>query len=462
VNGFDSVATPPVATAQRELRRPPDRGWRGASTLFAALAWAGLAIALLAWWNDTPAGSINNRGELFVHAGRLTGLIAGYTLLVQVLLRSRVSFVERVVGTERITRWHRDLGAVLLVTVLAHAALILVGYAIVDRTGLFAELNTLMTEYEDMTSAVVATVLLVLVGLLAVRTVRAVMPYELWKLLHLASYLVLLLSYGHQFANGQQLFRPGLGRYLWLFLYVGVLGCLAWGRLVAPFLLNKRHDFRVAKVVDEGPDVISIYLTGRELREAARAGQFYRWRFLAPRLWTQAHPFSLSAATNPQWMRLTVKTVGKHTAALRRLTPGVRVWAQGPMGSFTASHRTRNRALLLAAGIGIAPIRALLEELPLRTVVIYRARTFHDVVLRDELDRIAEERNATIWYVLGKRDEPGPRALLTGQGILQLVPDVKRRDVYVCGPDGFIDAARTALRRAGVRRRQVHDTIFEF
>jgi len=94
--------------------------------------------------------------------------------------------------------------------------------------------------------------------------------------------------------------------------------------------------------------------------------------------------------------------------------------------------------------------------------VIYRARTFHDVVLRDELDRIAEERNATIWYVLGKRDEPGPRALLTGQGILQLVPDVKQRDVYVCGPDGFIEAARTALRRAGVRRRQVHDTIFEF
>jgi predicted ferric reductase len=462
VNGYGTGATRTVAPAQRELRRPPDKGFRGASTLFAALAWAGLALALLAWWNDTPAGSINNRGELFVHAGRITGLIAGYTLLVQVLLRSRVGFVERVVGTERITRWHRDLGAALLVTVLAHAALILVGYAIVDRAGLLTELNVLMTEYEDMTSAVVATVILVLVGLLAVRTVRAVMPYELWKLLHLASYLVLLLSYGHQFANGQQLFRPGLGRFTWLVLYVGVLGCLIWGRVVAPFLLNRRHDFRVAKVVEEGPDVISIYLTGRELRETAQAGQFYRWRFLAPRLWTQAHPFSLSAATNPQWLRLTVKTVGKHTSALRRLTPGVRVWAQGPMGSFTASHRIRNRALLIAAGIGIAPIRALLEELPLRTVVIYRARSFDDVVLREELDRIAEERNATIWYVLGKRDEPGPRALLTGRGILQLVPDVKARDVYVCGPDGFIEAARTALRQAGVRRRQVHDTVFEF
>jgi ferredoxin-NADP reductase len=215
-------------------------------------------------------------------------------------------------------------------------------------------------------------------------------------------------------------------------------------------------------VVDEGPDVVSIYLSGHQLHDAARAGQFYRWRFLTGGLWLQAHPFSLSAATNPQWVRLTVKAVGTHTERLRRLRPGVRVWAQGPMGSFTASHRTQPRALLVAAGIGIAPIRALLEELPLRTVVIYRARTVADVVLREELDRLAEQRNATIWYVLGRRDEPAPRALLTGPGMLQLVPDVKRRDVYVCGPPGFVEATRAALRQAGVRRRQIHDAIFEF
>src|SRR5690606_553877 len=113
-------------------------------------------------------------------------------------------------------------------------------------------------------------------------------------------------------------------------------------------------------------------------------------------------------------------------------------------------------------GIGIAPVRALLEELPLRSVVIYRARTVDDVVLQEELDRIAEERNARVWYVLGRRDEPAPRALLTGPGILQLVPDITRRDVYVCGPRGFVEATRAAARQAGVRRRQIHDTIFEF
>lgn len=451
-----------LASPRPQLRRPPDRWWRGTATLFALLAWAGLALALLAWWHDTPAESIDNRGELFVEAGRITGLVAGYTLLVQVLLRSRVGFVERLVGTERVARWHRDLAPVLLVAVLAHVALTVVGYALVDRTTLAGEITVLLTEYEDMTSAVVATGILIAVGLLAVRVVRAVLPYELWKLLHAASYLGLLFSYGHQFAHGQQLFRPGFGRYYWLFLYVGVVGCLIWGRVVAPVRLNRRHQFRVAEVVPESSTVTSIYLTGNDLQEAARAGQFYRWRFLTWPLCLQAHPFSLSAATRPDWLRLTVKTVGSHTARLRRLRPGVRVWAQGPMGWFTARHRTRNRALLIAAGIGIAPVRALLEELPLRTVVIYRARTAEDVVLREELDRIAEERNATIWYVLGRRTDPAPRALLTGPGILQLVPDVARRDVYICGPRGFVEATRAAVRQAGVRRRQIHDTIFEF
>jgi ferredoxin-NADP reductase len=243
---------------------------------------------------------------------------------------------------------------------------------------------------------------------------------------------------------------------------VAVLVCLAWGRVIAPLWLNLRHQFAVAEVVDEGPDVVSIYLTGRNLRRAGRAGQFYRWRFLSGRMWLQAHPFSLSAAAHGRWLRLTVKTVGRHTEELRALRPGVRVWAQGPMGSFTAVRRTRGRALLIAAGIGIAPIRALLEELPLGATVIYRASTPDEVLLREELDHIAELRDADVWYVLGAREDPAPRAMLTGAGMQQIVPDVARRDVYLCGPRGFVEAARLALRSAGVPRRQMHDTLFEF
>ena len=114
----------------------------------------------------------------------------------------------------------------------------------------------------------------------------------------------------------------------------------------------------------EGPDIVSVYISGRDLHRIGHAGQFFRWRFLHRDFVWQAHPFSLSASPHPDWLRLTVKVVGAHTSALRALPVGVGVWAQGPYGAFTALRRTRARALLIAGGSGIAPIRALLEELP--------------------------------------------------------------------------------------------------
>jgi len=320
-----------------------------------------------------------------------------------------------------------------------------------------------LTTFPDMVSAFVATGLLVTVGLLAIRSVRARMPYEVWYRLHLTSYGVLLLSYGHQFAAGRDLSEPGIARSYWLGLYWFVLACLFWGRIAALVRLNLRHRLRVADVVPEGADMFSIYIQGRRLEELnARAGQFFRWRFMALGSWTQAHPFSLSAAPNERWLRLTVKAVGQHTARLGRLRPGARVIASGPSGAFTADRRHRHRALLIAGGSGIAPIRALLEDLPRGTVVVYRASSSDDLVFQEELTWLAQHRDAQIHYVVGGRDDPGPRRVMSPKGLRNLVPDVSRRDVYLCGPEGLVQSAVKLLRRLHVPRRQIHLDPFEF
>lgn len=442
-------------------RRAPQRRSGAGRRLLVGALWAGLLLSVALWWRDTPAASLSNRAELLVAAGQITGLIAGYLLLAQILLMSRLGLLERLAGTELLTRWHRDVGTLLTAAVLAHVATIVLGYSLMDNLGLVAELRVLMSEYEDMTSAVVAAAVLVAVAAMATRWIRNALRYEVWKALHLLSYLALLLGFGHQFANGAQLFQPGVARDFWAGLYLAVLACLAWGRVVAPLVLNLRHGLRVASVVPEGPEIVSIYLAGRGLDRVGHAGQFFRWRFLAPGYLWQAHPFSLSASPNGHWLRLTVKVVGAHTAALRDLPVGTRIWAQGPYGGFTALRRTRSRALLIAGGSGIAPIRALLEELPRGAAVIYRVSHARDVVLRAELDRLAESRDAEVYYVIGSRDDPAPRAMMTGAGLRQIVPDVARRDVYLCGPPGMVEGAVRALRAAGVPRRQIHQTTFE-
>jgi predicted ferric reductase len=450
----------PAVAYEADVPAPPDRGSR---LLVMLVFWFTLAASLELWWLDTPARSIVTTGDILTEGGRITGMIAGFVLLVQVLMMSRVGWLERVVGAHDLMIWHRELGGFLLPLVLAHVGLVIAGYAAATQRSLLGESWHMVTGMPAMISATIATAILVAIGVLAIRAIRRRLPYELWYFLHLASYLVLLLSYGHQFADGQELSNGGFGRWYWIALYLFVVACLVWGRLLHPFVLNARHRLRVVDVVPEGRDMVSIYVAGRRLDDLeVRAGHYFRWRFLTARCWWQAHPFSLSAAPNGRFLRLTVKIVGGHTGDLARLRPGVRVLIEGPSGVFTANRRVQPKALLIAGGSGIAPIRALLEELPPGSAVIYRATNASDLVFRQELDWLAHQRGAMVQYVLGGRDDPQPREVFSPRGIRQLVPDVRRRDVFLCGPEGLVSAARTILRRLRVPRRQIHVDPFEF
>ncbi len=451
-----------MRVAMRVPMRAPGRGAAPRRLLILSF-WAGLVVTIAVWWFGTPAGSVDSAAAALGEVGRVTGMLAGYLLLVQILLMTRMAWLDRTVSANELLRLHRDLGVMLTLAVLVHAATLVVSYSMMDGSSLWGETVTVLSTFPDMISAFVATGLLVGIALLTLRAVRALIPYEVWYRLHLTSYGVLALGYGHQFAAGRDLAEPGWSRDFWLSVYVFVIACFVWGRLVAPARLNVRHRFRVAEVVPEGADMFSVYIRGQRLEELdARAGQFFRWRFLSRHCWAQAHPFSLSAAPNEHWLRLTIKAVGEHTAQLRWLRPGARVFASRPAGAFTADQRIRHRALLIAGGSGIAPIRALLEDLPRGTIVVYRASSASDLVFREELDWLAEERDARIHYVVGNRDDPGPRAVMSPRGMRRIVPDVTRRAVYLCGPAGLVESAVTLLRRLHVPRRQIHLDPFEF
>jgi ferredoxin-NADP reductase len=94
--------------------------------------------------------------------------------------------------------------------------------------------------------------------------------------------------------------------------------------------------------------------------------------------------------------------------------------------------------------------------------VIYRASSATDLIFTDELDWLARARDARVHYVVGARDAPGPRWALSPAGLAALVPDITRRDVYLCGPDGLVSTATEVLRYLRVPRRQIHRDPFEF
>jgi len=136
------------------------------------------------------------------------------------------------------------------------------------------------------------------------------------------------------------------------------------------------------------------------------------------------------------------------------------VLAEGPFGVFTEAARRRENILLVAGGIGITPIRALMEQVGGDAIVLYRVVREDELVFRAELDDIAARRGITLHYVAGDHlTEEGAR-LLDAAHLNELVPDLADRDVYVCGPPGMANAILRRLHDAGVPRRHIHAERF--
>jgi predicted ferric reductase len=414
------------------------------------------------WLHDTPNGSLHSWATRLTAAGDLTGLVGTYLVLVQLVLMGRVPPLERLLGMDRLAVWHRHNGQYAICLLVAHALFTIWGYGLTDHANAATEAKRVVLDYPDMLAATVGLALLVLIGVVSMRAVRQRLRYQTWYFIHLYAYVAIALSFAHQFATGTDFSTHPANRLFWVALYVVAFGLLLEFRMIAPLQSYNRRRLRVAGVVREGPDAVSVYVTGRDLEDLqAESGQFFLWRFLTKDRWWQAHPFSLSAAPNPDWLRFTAKESGDFTAHLGSLEAGTPVIAEGPYGAFTGRRRTQRKVLLIAGGIGITPLRALLESLPARKgdlTLVYRASTDDDVLLRSELDQMAAGRGATVHYLIGPR---GSAADLDGRRLRGLCGDARDRDVYVCGPPGFTENMRHLLENLGVPAARIHTEEFE-
>jgi predicted ferric reductase len=445
---YERRAAPAVAPAAR----------RSPAGAVLALLWAGAAAVIALWWADT--GSVVGAAGWLTGAGRIAGLLCGYSCAVLVGLMARVPLLERRVGSDRVARWHAMAGRYTVCLLLAHIGLILTGYAAQDSASLWHETVTVVLDYPDMLKATAGTVILLAVGVTSARAVRRRTGHEFWYYVHLLTYAAVFLAFGHQLALGNDLNGNAVATAAWYTLYLGVAALVLWFRILAPVRLNLRHRLRVESVHQEARGVWSVVVAGRELdRLGAQAGQFFRWRFLAEGLRWTSTPYSLSAPPRSDRMRITVKALGDHSAAVASLRPGTRVWAEGPYGSLTGDRRTSPKALLIGGGVGITPLRALFETLPGEVTLLYRARTVQDLALGGELEAVARWRGATVHYALNGPD--GRRPSITAASLRAIVPDLAGHDVYICGPHGFAQDLYEELRAAGVPDRQIHHESFE-
>jgi len=452
-----------LASAQRRVRLPSPRALRPGDVLAIGVGNGLLIVGM--WIRHGGLNGLTTPGTLLIAAGQLTALQGTYLALIGLVLMSRSPWLDRLIGLPRLATWHRWVGFGCVWLLVAHTVLTTAGFTLTSGSDVVAETWSLLTTYPYVLMGTVGLVMLIAVGVTSVRMARRGLSYETWYFIHLYAYLGMALGFAHQLVVGTDFLSDPVAQAYWIGLYLVTIVAIVVFRIGQPVQLFFRHRLRVAHVAAEGPGVVSVYVTGRELdRLTAEAGQYFLWRFLAGDGWWRAHPFSLSAAPNDRYLRLTVKATGDGTSAMQRLAIGTPVFVEGPYGAFTADPSTRTRILLIAGGIGVAPLRALLESMPAprgTITLIYRASRWEDVVFGDELDALAKARGARLHYLIGRRFELR-RDPLEARNLHRLVPDIAEREIYVCGPDGMIKRVQRSLRALRVPRSHIHEEHFAY
>jgi predicted ferric reductase len=444
-------------TGPAPVPAPVPRPVLAKAALLAAGVGLGAVVALTI--TSETGGQLAASGGLATFGGSLTGMVGTYLALLMVLLVSRIPAIERVLGQDGLVRWHRRLAPWPISLLVAHAVLITVGYAQAAQAGLAHEVGTLLSSYPYVLIATIGLGIMCLIGVISLRAIRRRLSRETWWLVHLYMYLALALSFAHVIVLGPAFVGHPLTRLVWSAAWLATAGLVICYRFGLPVVRSLRHRLVVAEVRPEGPGVVSVICSGRRLDKLPVAGgQFMCWRFLTRGRWWQAHPYSLSALPQPPYLRLTVKAVGDHSASLASLRPGTPVLVEGPYGAFTRHAQVRPYAVLIAAGIGVTALRSLLEDLPRKSapVVLLRASRPEDLVLGKEVGELVRHRRGQLHELVGSREQ----AVLNERTLGRLVPDLHRRDVYVCGPEGFVTSIVDLVGRLGVPDEAIHHEAY--
>lgn len=432
---------------------------------FGVLYLLSLVVPAIAWKLNHGTFADLDAASLKLVWCRLAGLWAVIVILWQFLFISRAKWLEQTFGLDRLTRFHHFNGFLAVVCLLMHGSLATLGHAGKADLTTWEQAVDFWKVWNFLPAAMIGQGLFFLVVISSLGFIRKRFSYETWHWSHFLGYLAMGLAFGHQITKGKDFVTHDNLRHLWTGFQFLVVATLLWGRTFLPIFRYFRYSFRVERVVRETDDVTSVYIKAERLAGLApRGGQFVLVRFVAKGFWSEAHPFSLSQPPHGDTLRLTIKKLGDFTARIPELSPGTRVMIDGPHGIFTAERARGKKILLIAGGIGITPLRSILEDLlskDCQVTLLYTNRQEKGIVLRGELESYTANPNFRLIHILSNDEAwQGEKGILDEEKIKRLVSDVFDREVFLCGPPPMMAGVRRILVNLGVPSHNIYDERF--
>ncbi|MBE9636328.1 ferric reductase-like transmembrane domain-containing protein [Salipiger mangrovisoli] len=287
-----------------------------------------------------------------------SGSAAAVMVLLQLVTSGRFESISGRIGIDITMAFHKWAAPVALAFAVLHV-LAVIGPPAADRPGRLARRIDVVLSGEGLWPARAALLLLVVLVVLALLRDRLPMRYQVWRAGHVLAALALVATLlWHVIADG----RGGAvsdGMWIGLALAVTVPAASVYcGRLLRPHA--QRWCLAEVRRVAERLWLLDVLPPeGAGLR--FEPGQFAWIAFGDKRLPLHDHPFSIASAPGASGLRFLVQEAGDFTATVGQLAPGTAVSIDAPHGSFVP--RGAGPLILVAGGVGIAPILSILSHL---------------------------------------------------------------------------------------------------
>ncbi len=340
------------------------RAWprrRGLSGLWLALLYvlALTAPLLLAW--------LTGRSHAFAwrEAASATGLVAAVALVLQFVTSGRFEFLSGRIGIDVTMAFHKWSAKVLVAMIVVHPLTFIVPNVVADPSRILDWLTYLFFDRQFLTGTIsgVATIVLVLMALYRDK----LRHYVLWRashgLLALAAVVFLVL---HVIRAGRYArFFPLDALWPLLAIVVVASALVVYGDRALQMAMTKWRVAGNRKVADGLWEVTLRHDAGKGL--AYRAGQFAWIAFGGRHFPLFDHPFSIASAPSAGGdLSFIIKESGDFTGRIGAVPLGTKVGIDAPHGSFVLDESADDPLLLVAGGVGIAPILGILRELAAR------------------------------------------------------------------------------------------------
>ena len=421
-------------------------------TLISAFVLFSVAVAAIAVSQSVTA-QMDIASYLHV-TGNFLGILAYLIFAIQYLWTAKIRVVERLLPYDRRIAIHRTFGFLGITAVTLHPLFVL-GAVAVRGVGISVS--------PPIVLGFISLVLLFLVGASTSLSRIWGVRYEIWKKIHWVTFAVLTLAFVHSLQLGGDI--HGLFRGFWIALY-GLHVLIILSKFTHKIVNWSRH-YRISAVEESGPNVRTLHFD--KPRRSHLPGQFAFVSLKTDGRWSQWHPFSITSTDTEDSLTVAIKATGDFTSSVGQVQVGDMAKVDSGYGGFSPVFAPDSRYVMIAGGIGIAPIYGILKDLrrqesPPEVVLLYTVHHESDIIFREELDQWFDELSdwKRIYVVTSQPHWAGERDRLTPDRAIQLCDNSTAGTFFLCGPSQMVRAMRRHLRSLGVPNKRIQRELFEF